>query len=464
MKTRTLSYLVALALSKSQASNYLILEYATLPLYFYTFPLELLDLQISDLDVYLVGGAVRDTLLNRKVKERDYLIVGATSEQMLALGFKQVGKDFPVFLHPETKEEYALARTERKSGIGYTGFICNAEPTVTLEQDLERRDLTINAIAQSPDGKLHDPYNGLVDLEHKILRHVSSAFEEDPLRILRVARFAARYAHLGFTIAPETLALMTSMVAKDELYTLPAERIWKEIEKSFSEESPATFIKVLKDCGALKKVLPEVDALWGVPNPEKWHPEIDTGIHTLMVLEQAAILTQNLATNERVAVRFAALCHDVGKGVTPKSQYPQHKGHETGGLPLVEAITLRLKVPKFITRLCLHVCEFHLHCHKAFELKSSTILKVFDRIDAWRNKDNFALFLLACEADFRGRTGFEARPYPQVNWLKQCFEQATKIDIKPLLEKGLKGEAIKEGLTQERTKVINKLKQDYIKE
>jgi len=407
------------------------------------------------LDVYLVGGAVRDALLGRQVVERDFLVVGSHVEQMLARGFKQVGKDFPVFLHPETKEEYALARTERKKGTGYTGFVCHASPDVTIEQDLFRRDLTVNAMAQSIDGEIVDPYNGMVDLKDKVLRHVSEAFVEDPLRVLRVARFAARYHYLNFTVAPETMALMKKIAESGELNALSAERIWKEFEGGLNESSPDIFILVLKECGALKQLWPELDELWGIPNPPKWHPEICTGEHTMMVLRRASELS------DKLSIRFAALCHDLGKSLTPPEQWPSHRGHEKSGLPLVKAICERIRVPNHIKLLCLQVCEFHLHVHKARELKATTILKLFDQLNAWNKPDDFHDFLLVCQADFQGRKDLESSPYLQKDYLTELYNGASQIIAKPFVEQGLKGIEIKHAISNARLDAIKVHKSQF---
>lgn len=419
----------------------------------------------STLDIYLVGGAVRDKLLNRAVKDNDYLVVGSTVEQMLLLGFNQVGKDFPVFLHPKTKQEYALARTERKQGQGYTGFDCYAAPDVTIEQDLLRRDLTVNAMAMHDDGTIIDPYNGQKDLENRVLRHVSNAFIEDPLRVLRVARFAARYHNDGFTIAAETLELMTQISNSGELTTLSAERIWQEMQRALSEEDidgvqhPEIFFQVLHQCQALKALWPELDALWGVPNPPEWHPEICSGVHTMMVLQQAVLLT---TTNQnKTAIRFAALCHDLGKGLTTSDQWPSHRGHEKSGLPLVEKISKQLKVPNYCKQLALKVCEHHLHCHKAFQLKASTLLRIFNQLDVWRKPQEFDDFIIACKSDFLGRLGFENKPYPQEQYLKDAAQAATKVNAKVFVEKGLQGIAIKEAIANARLEAIKEVKQQY---
>jgi len=422
---------------------------------------------ISELDIYLVGGAVRDQLLNRSVTDHDYLVIGASVKQMLSLGFNQVGKDFPVFLHPKTKQEYALARTERKQGQGYTGFACYAEPDVTIEQDLLRRDLTVNAMAMDAHGKIVDPYHGQKDLENRILRHVSDAFIEDPLRVLRVARFAARYHRYGFTIAPETLELMTKISKSGELSALSAERVWQEMQRALSEEtdtgieqeSPEIFFQVLHQCQALKAIWPELDNLWGVPNPAQWHPEICSGVHTMMVLQQAVLLTKN--NKNKTAIRFAALCHDLGKGLTKNKHWPSHRGHETAGLPLVENISNQLKVPTYCKQLALKVCEHHLHCHKAFQLKASTLLRIFNQLDVWRKPQEFDDFLIACKSDFLGRLGFENRSYPQEQYLKDAMNAARQVNAKAFVEQGLQGIAIKEAMVKERLNVIKKIKQEY---
>lgn len=405
------------------------------------------------MQTYLVGGAVRDTLLGYPFSERDWVVVGATPQQMLQQGYQQVGKDFPVFLHPQTKEEYALARTERKSGKGYTGFDVYAAADVTLEQDLLRRDLTINAIAQSADGELVDPFCGADDIQHKVLRHVSAAFSEDPLRVLRVARFYARYAHLGFTVADETLALMQQISASGELSTISAERVWREMAKALQEQTPQAFISLLRDCGALKQLLPELDALWNVPQPAQWHPEIDTGLHTLLVLEQAALLTP------RLDIRFAALMHDLGKGITAPELWPAHHGHEHSGLPLITKLAERLRVPNDCRELALLVCQEHQLIHKARELKAQTVLAMFDRIDLWRKPERLDAILCACIADLHGRTGFEQAPYPQADYLQALSAAARQISARELVAQGLQGEAIKAGLHRARLNAIKSAKQ-----
>jgi tRNA nucleotidyltransferase (CCA-adding enzyme) len=373
------------------------------------------------MQVYLVGGAVRDALLGLPVRERDWVVVGGTREELLRLGHREVGRDFPVFLHPDTHEEYALARLERKVAPGYRGFTVEFGPGVTLEEDLGRRDLTINAIAQSSDGTLIDPYGGKRDLEARLLRHVSEAFVEDPVRVLRVARFAARFAPLGFRVAPETLALMRSMVERQEVAALVAERVWQESEKALQEPAASEFFRVLRDCGALKTVFPEIEALFGVPQPAQWHPEIDTGLHTLMVLDQAALLSAD------TKVRFAALVHDLGKGTTPRAEWPGHRGHEERGVELIEGLAARLRIPNEYRELALIVARYHCIVHRAFELRPDTTLDFMERADAFRRPERFDQALLACEADSRGRTGLETRPYPQREYLRAARDSAAAI-------------------------------------
>lgn len=375
---------------------------------------------------FKVGGAVRDKLLGLPIKETDWVVVGSTPDAMLKQGFQQVGRDFPVFLHPRSKEEYALARTERKSGVGYTGFVVHAAPDVTLEQDLLRRDLTINAIAQAEDGTLIDPYGGQADLDARVLRHVSPAFAEDPLRVLRVARFAARFAPLGFTVAPQTLTLMRELVNKGEMQHLVAERVWQEMQRALASAAPQVFISTLRDCGALRELLPELDCLFGVPQTEYFHPEIDTGIHILMVVEQAARLSDELC------VRFAALMHDLGKGLTPASLLPSHTGHEELGVPLVEAVCERLRVPNDCRELAVLVSRYHTRCHKAMKHKAADLFLTLESCDALRRPQRFEHFLLACEADARGRLKLEKRPYPQPARLRQALAAASSIDVAPL--------------------------------
>lgn len=408
------------------------------------------------MQIYLVGGAVRDQLLKYPFHERDWVVVGASPQQLLDLGYQQVGKDFPVFLHPKTKEEYALARTERKHGSGYTGFVTYAAPDVTLEQDLARRDLTINAIAQAEDGSLIDPYGGVHDIEQRILRHVSPAFAEDPLRVLRVARFYARYYHLGFRVADETLALMQQLSQSGELRTLAAERVWQELSKALSSRHPEAFIDLLQQCGALAELMPELAALWGVPQPAKWHPEIDTGVHTLLVLQQAAL------QSERIDIRFAALVHDLGKGITKPELWPSHHGHEHTGLPLIRQLCQRLKVPNDCRDLALLVCEYHQLVHRADSLKASTVLKLFDGIDLWRKPERLDAIIRCCIADLRGRTGFEQADYPAAELLPKLAAAAQAVQVKSLIKPGMQGDAIKQALQQARLEAIQTAKRALI--
>ncbi|SFT85704.1 tRNA nucleotidyltransferase (CCA-adding enzyme) [Kosakonia arachidis] len=401
---------------------------------------------------YLVGGAVRDSLLGLPVKDRDWVVVGATPEEMLNAGYQQVGRDFPVFLHPQSREEYALARTERKSGSGYTGFIVHAAPDVSLEQDLLRRDLTVNALAQDEKGHIIDPFNGQQDLCNRILRHVSPAFSEDPLRVLRVARFAARYAHLSFRIADETMSLMRAMTDAGELAYLTPERVWKETENALHTRNPQVYFQVLRDCGALKVLFPEVDALFGVPAPAKWHPEIDTGVHTLMTLTMAAMLSPELD------VRFATLCHDLGKALTPKELWPRHHGHGPAGVKLIAGLCQRLRVPNEIRDLAKLVAEFHDLIHTFPILQPKTIVKLFDSIDAWRKPQRVEQIALTSEADVRGRTGFEACDYPQGRLLREAWEVARAVPTKAVIEAGFKGAEVREELTRRRIAALAKWK------
>jgi tRNA nucleotidyltransferase (CCA-adding enzyme) len=396
------------------------------------------------MQIYRVGGAVRDRLLHRSISEVDWVVVGASAEQMLDLGYRPVGADFPVFLHPQTGEEYALARTERKSGRGYGGFTFFASPDVTLEEDLIRRDLTVNAMAEDAQGNLIDPYGGQRDLDAKLLRHVSPAFAEDPLRVLRVARFAARYAPLGFTIAAETMALMRALSESAELTALTPERSWKEISRALMEPRPDVFIQVLRDCGALQVLLPEVDCLFGIPQPPAHHPEIDTGVHVLSVLLQCAEHQQPLT------VRWACLLHDVGKGLTAEAEWPRHIAHEHKGLKLIRAINQRCKVPKDCQELALQVGEFHTHGHRALELKASTLFKLLQGFDVFRRPQRFEEFIAACEMDARGRLGLEQRAYPQADYLRAAMHAARAVAVQPLLAQGLKGSELGEALNHER--------------
>lgn len=380
------------------------------------------------METYLVGGAVRDRLLGLPVRDRDWVVVGSNADAMKQLGYQQVGKGFPVFLHPESKQEYALARTERKVGAGYLGFDFDASESVTLEQDLMRRDLTINAIAETEDGELIDPYNGCKDIEDRVLRHVSPAFAEDPLRVLRVAKFAARFAPLGFTIAPETLGLMREIVASGEMEALVRERVWQETEQAMGSAAPDVYIQVLRDCGALKSLLPEVDRLFGVPQPPKYHPEIDTGLHVLLCLQQAVLLSDD------PVVRYATLVHDVGKGVTDKNKWPSHHGHEQLGLALIADIGERLHVPKEFSSLAALVCEHHTKMHRIRELRPATLLRLLESLDGFRRPERVQKFLLACEADARGRTGLETQDYPQNAYLSAVLSALSQQDVGALIK------------------------------
>lgn len=401
--------------------------------------------------VYLVGGAVRDRLLGLEAKDRDYVVVGSTPQEMAALGFKPVGADFPVFLHPQTKEQYALARTERKTGTGYKGFTVYSAPDVTLEDDLRRRDLTINAMAQADDGTLIDPFGGAEDLRNGLLRHVSPAFAEDPVRILRVARFAARYAKWGFHVAHSTNALMRHMVETGEVDALVPERVWMELEGALAEDRPSAFFKVLRGCGALDRLFPEIASLFGVPQPEQHHPEIDTGVHAMLVLDAAA----RLSPDSRV--RFAALMHDLGKGLTPREEWPRHIGHEEAGADLIRGFCQRLRAPNDYRDLAVLVARYHGRCHRAAELTPATLLETLEAIDAFRRPDRVELFLLACEADSRGRPGFEDRPYPQADRVRQAFAAARAVVAADVIDAGAKGAALGERIRQQRIDAIRQI-------
>ena len=407
------------------------------------------------MQIYKVGGAVRDRLLGREVNEIDWVVVGASAEQMLELDYRPVGADFPVFLHPQTGEEYALARTERKSGRGYGGFTFFASPEVTLEEDLIRRDLTVNAMAEDDHGTLIDPYGGQRDLTARLLRHVSPAFAEDPLRVLRVARFAARYAPMGFSVAAETMSLMRELSESGELTALTPERSWKEISRALMEPRPDVFIQVLRDCGALRVLLPEVDALFGIPQPPAHHPEIDTGVHVLSVLRQCAEHQQPLT------VRWACLLHDVGKGLTPEAEWPRHIAHEHKGLKLIRAINQRCKAPKDCQELALQVGEFHTHGHRALELKPSTLLKLLQGFDVFRRPQRFEEFIAACEMDARGRLGLEQRPYPQTDYLRAAMHAARAVAVQPLLARGLQGAELGNALQEERLQAVQQFCQAH---
>jgi tRNA nucleotidyltransferase (CCA-adding enzyme) len=405
---------------------------------------------------YLVGGAVRDRLLGIPVTDRDYVVVGATPDEMLRLGYTPVGKDFPVFLHPQTREEYALARTERKTGRGYHGFAFDTDSGVTLEEDLRRRDLTINAIAEDDDGNLVDPFGGVADLRALTLRHVSPAFAEDPVRILRVARFAARYATRGFFIASTTMRLMQEMVSAGEVDHLVAERVWAETQKALAESKPSAFIRTLRDCGALRVLMPEVDALYGVPQRAEFHPEIDTGIHVEMVLDMAAKLAPRDAL-----IGWCALTHDLGKALTPADVLPSHRGHEHAGLDPIRAISTRLKVPAEYATLAQLNCKLHLLAHTAFELRPNTVLELFEKLDAFRQPQRLPQFLLACTADKRGRKGLEDADYPQATYLTELFDAALQPKAQTLVDRGLKGIEVGDALRTERLRAITDKMQDY---
>ncbi len=404
---------------------------------------------------YLVGGAVRDRLLGRAVEERDWVVVGSSPKEMQDAGYRAVGNDFPVFIHPQSGEEYALARTERKTGRGHGDFQFHTSIEVTLEEDLLRRDLTINAIAEDDRGNLIDPYHGQQDIADRVLRHVSAAFVEDPLRVLRVARFAARFRHLGFSIADETLQLMRQIVATGGLDHLSAERVWQETLKGLSEGSPRTYIEVLRNCGALIVLLPEVEKLFGVPQRADYHPEVDTGIHTLMALDKAVELS---AAPE---VRYAVLVHDLGKGITPDHILPRHIGHEEGGVPLVKAVSKRLRVPNRFIKLAVAVTRYHLLCHKVATLRPTTVLKILKGLDVFRNPDVLEPFLLACEADARGRTNFEQAPYPAAQWLRQLVNELGAISVQQFIDEGFSGAALGAALDQHRTDMIANFKKSH---
>lgn len=406
------------------------------------------------MQTYLVGGAVRDQLLNLPVTERDWVVLGETPESMVEKGFRPVGKDFPVFLHPESHEEYALARTERKTAPGYKGFAIHADPGISLEQDLIRRDLTINAIAMTPEGQIIDPYGGQQDLEKRLLRHISPAFAEDPVRILRVARFAARYRHLGFTLDKETQRLMQQMAAAGEVDYLVPERVWAELNKALTEKTPSAFFTTLRDCDALAIVFPEINRLFGVPQPEKHHPEIDTGIHTMLCLEQAALLSN------KASVRFAVLVHDLGKGLTPKENWPHHYDHEKTGLSALEQLCTRLRVPNSYKTLAAHVMRYHSHCHKAFELRASTLTDTLAALGAFKANNYLEAFLLACEAGAKGRTGLETRPYPQAELMRGAAKAAASVETSAIINSGLQGPLIGEAIRRLRIKAVAEFKSE----
>ena len=402
--------------------------------------------------VYLVGGAVRDRLLGLPVRERDWVVVGARPEELEAQGYVPVGREFPVFLHPTTHEEYALARLERKVAPGYRGFTTQFSPEVTLEEDLKRRDLTVNAMAESDTGELIDPYGGQADLAAQVLRHVSDSFTEDPVRVLRAARFAARFAGRGFRIADETVELMRSMTASGEVSALTPERVWQETERALAEDRPEVFFVTLRECGALRVIYPEIDTLYGVPQPPKWHPEIDTGVHVMLALACAA------RSRASTAVRFAVLMHDLGKARTPRERWPKHHGHEEAGVPLVEAVADRLRVPGTHRELAILAAREHTLVHRALELRPETVLKLLQECDAFRRPERFAELLQACEADARGRTGLEAQPYPQAAYLQAALAAAAAVTIPEAERRGLKGPAIGAEMKRRRLAAVSTVK------
>jgi tRNA nucleotidyltransferase (CCA-adding enzyme) len=404
------------------------------------------------MEVYLVGGAVRDGLLGRAIRERDYVVTGATADELLAQGYRPVGRDFPVFLHPQTQAEYALARRERKTGPGYHGFVTDFSPDITLEEDLLRRDLTINAIAQRADGTLIDPHDGQADLAARTLRHVSPAFGEDPVRVLRVARFAARFAPLGFTVHESTRALMRKMVADGEVAALVPERVWQETLRALEEPRPEVFFEVLRDCGALAVIFPEVDRLFGVPQPAQWHPEIDTGVHVMLCLQRAAQL------DAPATVRFAMLAHDLGKGATPPAQWPKHLMHESRGLPLVDALCSRLKVPVAFRELARMACRQHTNVHRALQLRAATVLELLEECDAFRPHERFGELLLACQCDAQGRTGREESAYPQREYLEAARAAAAAAQLGEAEREGLNGPAIAARLRERRLAALEPMR------
>lgn len=407
---------------------------------------------LEQFETYLVGGAVRDELLGLTIADRDWVVVGATPEAMLELGFEQIGKEFPCFLHPVTKEEYALARTERKSGSGHTGFVCDFSPDITLEEDLIRRDLSINAMAKASDGTIIDPYGGRQDLQHGILRHVSDAFIEDPLRVLRVARFAARFAPHQFKVNQSTLELMQQLATNGELETLTAERVWKEVSRALTEPVPSEFFQVLKSCHALAAIMPELDELSGVPQPAEHHPEIDTFGHVMLCIDYAK------QTFDELIVTFATLLHDLGKGKTPEEEWPRHIKHEFRGVPLVKKVCKRLRTPKEFANLARLVAEHHLKCHTLPQLKPASALKLLEALDAFRKPERVILFSKACESDARGRLGLESREYSSPKLLVQYYRAAQQVATQPLLEQGFQGEALGEEIRQRRVQAIQEIK------
>ena len=405
------------------------------------------------MEVYLVGGAVRDHLLGRPVHERDWVVVGARPEELERDGFVPVGREFPVFLHPQTHEEYALARVERKVGPGYRGFTTQFAPDVTLEDDLRRRDLTINAMAETSSGEIVDPYGGRRDLEARLLRHVSDAFVEDPVRILRVARFAARYAELGFRVAEETRVLMESMTATGEVDALVPERVWKETERALGEPRPDVFFETLRGCGALAKIFPEIAALYGIPQPPRWHPEVDTGVHVMLVVRYAAKI------GAPKSVRFAALMHDLGKALSPRERWPSHRGHEEAGVPLIIDLCDRLKVPNEFRELAILTARHHASVHRAAELTPATLLRLLETVDAFRRPERFGELLLACESDARGRAGLESRPYPQREYLLRARDAAAAVALTEDERRELKGPFLGERIREKRLAAVTAVKE-----
>ena len=403
--------------------------------------------------IYRVGGCVRDHLLKLPVSDIDWVVTGASAEAMLELGYKPIGKDFPVFLHPETKQEYALARSERKTAPGYHGFEFDTDPTISIEQDLLRRDLTINAMAENEDGELIDPYHGQNDLEARILRHVSESFSEDPVRVLRVARFAARYHHLGFKLASETAELIQQMGESGELDSLVAERVWYEMSRALGEPHPEVFFQTLRDCRVLGRLFAEIDALFGVPQTTKYHPEIDTGVHLMMALQKSAELDLDNET------RFAVLMHDLGKASTPQHILPGHHGHEQAGVKLVKSFCRRWRVPKAHTELALITTEYHTHVHRALELKDSTLLKLFTSTDIFRKPQRFRKMTQACLADLRGRKNFESADYPQAAFLNQLGEKLCDADLSEIMQRGLQGKELGEAIYDFRLRLIKQNRQ-----
>ena len=404
---------------------------------------------------YLVGGAVRDKILGIPVKDNDWVVTGATPEKMLDLNYTPVGKDFPVFLHPKTQEEYALARTERKTAAGYHGFQFHADPNITLEEDIKRRDLTINALAEDEDGNVIDYVNGQEDIKNRVLRHVSPAFAEDPVRVLRIARFAARFAHLDFKVAYETMNLMRDMVNAGEINALVPERVWQETSRALTELSPDVFIQVLRECGALKILFPEIDRLFGVPQPEEQHPEIDTGVHTMMVLRQACLLSDD------PQIRFAALTHDLGKGTTPKDILPHHYDHEERGVNLVKELCERYKVPNQYRQLAEITSRYHTHVHRAFEVKPKTLLKVLNNTDAFRKPERFTQFITACIADSHGRPGYENYDYQQAPFFERVRDTAAGVNVQEIIKDGFENEKISEELHKRRLIAVKCERESY---